>query len=376
MPYPTDAYSVGHGLSIYGGRSKPVTLPAYIAAASVGAVGVVPYSTIGFPGGLNVYSGWVRVGNLFVNPGFYGHQDGYDNGVRSFDVFNPPSSGWETKIAPTPLEQVIECTDYYADGHPSAVHGYHSAVYADSAKTIFLVGRRGSWDDPATPGGSNSYYPHLDAIDVSGSTWAYRPKSYYPDVPAHNGGAVLASNGIIYHASLGLKIDPATGISSGRSGGSGSANRYPQANNPDDAYVLNFTCGDGGEGSTGPVHASMLVGDVLTDLTINPSAALTQLQADNPFGPGLTWCKPRGQWLFYHGGLGRENTVYTVTVNTTAKTVDVGILTLAGAAIPPNQSSPNVNTSSVMNKFTYIDELKTLFICNDVRQGINFVRMA
>jgi len=368
---PGGTVLVGRTTAIGGGGGG--TVPAYIAASTIMAKGLVPNSANG-PAGLNDYSGWVYAEGKFINPGFYGHQDGSYNGIDGIDVTVNAPTGWVNLCPATPVNQRVSDSDYYADGpgnaypgKPTACHGYHTGVYVASKRQIWRMGMRFSWSDPAIQNSSTIARPHIDAWDIATGQWL--PKGSIPDLPAHNGGAVVNNAGFILSGNLGFITDPATGITTTRTGGSGTASRYPQANNPDDNYILNFTCGDGGEGSTSPVAASYLVGNVLTNLVINASAALTQLQADNAFAPGLTWCKPLNKWLFYHGGAGRENTIYALAVDRTANTVDVSILTITGGSLPTRGGG------GVMSKFTYVDALGALFICTDVAVGINFVRI-
>lgn len=93
-------------------------------------------SNVGTPyGKQDSWCGWhIDTRNSTVySVGQGGHADYVGNEVNAIDL-SVASPAWTEVLAPTPFAQVTSQStdDYYADGRPTSVHGYHTSVFIES----------------------------------------------------------------------------------------------------------------------------------------------------------------------------------------------------------------------------------------------------
>ena len=121
-------------------------LPAWFAGLAINewveiaGTSLSSHSTMAAPRGSNApqgkqdaWCGWhIDTRNSRVySVGQGGHDDYWGNEVNSIDLLdNTPT--WTQRVTPTATGDVTASGDYYADGKPASVHGYHTSIFIES----------------------------------------------------------------------------------------------------------------------------------------------------------------------------------------------------------------------------------------------------
>jgi len=114
-----------------------------------------------------------------------------------------------------------------------------------------------------------------------------------------------------------------------------------------------------------------IAGSAKSNITFNPSAALTQFLADKPAYSAMEYDPVNDQYLFYQGAAGSTSRVYVIKPN--ASTVwDMSVLTLGAGSIVPDAAVG----AGVFNRFRYVAELRGFVLMSSGTSNLYFLRTA
>jgi hypothetical protein len=132
---------------------------------------------------------------------------------------------------------------------------------------------------------------------------------------------------------------------------------------------------DGEGANNAPVQVNAAIFDpttnVMTAITFNASAALTQFAADTPQYGGMCYDPDNDRFLFYCGIGATAGRVYVITPNGTT-TWDMSILSAGGASLPASSSS----TRGLNGRIDYVPALKGVVVLPTSASGLYFLRTA
>lgn len=114
-----------------------------------------------------------------------GHGDSSDNRVVSIRLSdNAPQ--WVLRSAPTPSDQLVQNSPYYADGKPSSRHNYQYNHWVPAVHRLMMFGLYGTW--PAA-----WMYPTVDGFNPDTNTWD--PAGTWPNMVSGAGFGVYVEKG-------------------------------------------------------------------------------------------------------------------------------------------------------------------------------------
>jgi hypothetical protein len=229
---------------------------------------------------------------------------------------------------------------------------------------VFLFGCRFSY--------GNAYqFPTVDAFNLTTNKWD--PAGTWTSVPVELGYGAVRVRGTddVYTTGLGkwdaktaawsAPITVKTGV------------RWPIASDSLRKQLFTLQWGDGqGYGEPAIVSSKVaLATGTQVAITFNPSAALTQFQADKPTYSAMDYDPDNDRFLFYCGqgvGAGR---IYAIKPNETA-VWDMSIVALGPAsATPADPTGAGVN-----NRFVYVPRLKGFVLLARRSANLYFIRTA
>jgi hypothetical protein len=109
-------------------------------------------------------------------------------------------------------------------------------------------------------------------------------------------------------------------------------------------------------------------GSVQTSIELNPSAALTSIQAEQPTYAGMDYDVSNDRFLFY-SGQASGGKIYVVKPNA-GTTWDISILPVSGK-MPPATQGDGVHT-----RFRYVPALKGFLLMPNGNSNLFFIRTA
>ncbi|KPF45628.1 hypothetical protein D621_17765 [beta proteobacterium AAP51] len=342
-----------------------VATPAWLAAAApaVNQWIEIPNTSAGWVA-VNAWMGWAVRGTELWSLCSGGHNDGSDNSVVMCDIGADAPSVVERNAASAVSDRVPNVS-YFRDGKPNSRHIYHHNVWVPQRGRFFMVGMRAPWSDGASDGRK------MDAFNPFTNTWD--PAGTWNDITNFRFGACVDPvTGNVWMTSGGKWTQATQAFTTP---GANSAVRWPMAFDTLRNRRFGLNWGDGQGFNTG-VNADVIdeATNTLTRVTFNPSAALTQFQADEPSYAGMDYDAANDRFLFYAGsrfrsGVPQEdvpNRIYVITPND-GFTWDMSLLPMASnTATPPG---PPTNGSGINGRFKYIAALRGFVMLP--RQGAN-----
>jgi hypothetical protein len=267
-----------------------------------------------------------------------GHGDSADNRVVSLSLMSE-TPAWVLRRASSSAVQPDVL--YYADGLPTSRHLYHHLHYLPARNAVLLGGCRYGY------GGGTPTGPGMDAFDLTNNEWL--PRMTFADITPFRSYVVEIDGQGRAWTATGERFDPATNTWSPAGTGPGLG-RFPHAFAPgrDLIFSLQFGDGQGYDLNLGVVARKL---DTRTgnsvNITLNPSAALTEFIAAKPTYAGMDYDAANDRFLFISAeGTGK---VYVITPNDTTSW-DLSVLATTG--LPPVTPGSGVN-----KRFRYLPTL-------------------
>lgn len=286
------------------------------------------------------YSGMGLRGNEIILAANGGHGDYSGNEVTSIDL-SADAPAWILRSAasPSPAPDVA----YYSDGRPSSRHTYWSTIWNEKHNRLMLHYSRFVYGSAVSFQASNGFDLDTNTWDPAG-TWSdgYSAGCADPD------GNVYAM-GVGYFTLK--KWTAATDTWSDVMTYSDAINVNPVTFDSKRSHLFALAWGDGqGDGSS--LSAFTIAGTTKTNITFEPSVALTQFLSDMPAYAGMEYDPLNDKYYFYEGAEGRSDRVYVITPNDGA-TWTIDILALGAGSVTP----PTAMGSGMFNRFKYVTAL-------------------
>jgi hypothetical protein len=310
------------------------------------------------------FSGMGLRGNEIILAANGGHSDYSGNEVTSIDL-SADSPAWVMRSpASTSTAQNVA---YYPDGRPSSRHTYWSTIWSPTNNRLMLHYSRFVY-------GSGVSFQDTNGFNLDNNTWDAQKKwsaGYSANCMDANGDAYAL--GIGYFALM--KWTAATDTWSTVATFADSVNVHPVCHDSKRNHLFALAWGDGQgnmlDGIAMSVSALRISGTTKTNITFNPSAALTQFQADQPSYAGMEYDPVNDQYLFYASASGSTSRVYVVKPNSTS-VWDMQVLPLtAGSATPPAAVG-----AGVFNRFRYVPALRGFVLLAAGTSELYFLRTA
>jgi hypothetical protein len=335
--------------------------PAWAVGAPLNAWIEIPGTSGAGGTQIESYSGWAKLPNgKFAITLAGGHGDGQKNSTAVINMLADAPS-WVEVGPESPVH--VNDTDYQPDGKPTTSHIYHTVMWVPTLNRLMRVGCL------FASGALTMIYPHVDGFDLVTNTWA--AAGTYPDIPG--GGAGVMYNPVTNKVLVGNKyFDPVTGTNTAitTSGFQYGLPRFPWCWDPVRKQAFGICLGDGqGYTLVAGVVAAKIVDTTATPITIAPSAARDQFVADYPIYCGLEYDPINDWFLLYEGRDLNVGRIYKITPNST-NTWDMEIFTYGSGGVTP---IPTVS-SGLMNKFSYIPELKGIVMMATKASNLYFMR--
>jgi hypothetical protein len=303
---------------------------------------------------------------IFI-PAAGGHLDSSDNRVVSIDL-RQDSPTWTTRAAAS--ASVTADAAYNPDGKPASRHTYHSTHWCAPRNRIILSGAEYVY------GGGVVTYNTVDGFNATTNTWD--AAATFANIPSACYGAAVDNSGNILSVVGFRKWTQSSDTYSAAISPPGDATtqvRRPWCYDSlrDQWFGLAWGDGQGFTGWGSTIRAVKMSNTGLTQVavTLNASAARTQLEADQPAYAGMCYDVTNDRFLFYAGMAGREGTVYVITPNA-GTAWDVSILSLGGGSITP----ATVDGAGVNARFRYVPALKGVVLLATTGANLYFLRTA
>lgn len=409
---------VGRTTAVPGGDggSVPSGMPAWLNGSTLNQWIELPLATAfpnqgGDPGSLrndlyNTYSGMaVTPDGRLIAGALGGHADGDNNAVRMLDLRenDPAIKGWELlKAGASPNYYQPYSRD--VPPSPTSRHVYDHVVWSAVLGRVIWPGSQNNspnspsfptmdgfdpvakqWDAPGTypyttlptgpqyPGPTaNGYYPQMDyAFTVGDGTGIAELNG--ANIPGYTSEFFYGNNvdefGNIW-SSAKAKFDIITRQWSKPTNWSSLSNPPPGPWALDTNRNLSFGMAVGsGAGSDLflGLRAAKRVGNVVSFVTINPSAARDLFVAQEPIYAGMTFDPVNDEFLILGvGNYGGNTALFSVKPNS-SNAWDITVKTFAG-------SIPEIGRSGLHNRMQYIPALKGIVLAPCQNRGTFFVR--
>ncbi len=303
------------------------------------------------------YSGMALRDTELVLAACGGHGDYSGNEVTSLDL-QEDTPTWQLRSAATPTAQVVADMAYYGDGHPSARHTYWSHHWSSTRNRVMLHRSRFVW-------GSGISFDDSNGFDLAASAWD--PAHTYAH--GYDAACVDADDNVWAPSGYDLYKWTAATDTWEKTLTSATTFGYPICFDPKRGFLFAFCWGDGEADGMGVVASKITAdGTVQTPITFNPSAGLTQFQADAPYYAGMEYDPVNDNYVFYDGHVGNGR-VYVITPND--RTVwDIAVLPLG----PDSATPPPVDVTC--NRFRYVARLKGFVLMAIGSDNVYFLRTA
>ena len=292
-----------------------------------------------------------------------GHGDYSGNEVTSIDLAqDAPAWVLRSAASTTTAENVA----YYADGKPSSRHTYWSTTWNAQRNRLMLHYSRFVY-------GTGLSFRNSNGFNLDTNTWD--PQGTWSD--GYSVGCA-DSNGDCYAMGMDYfslnKWTAATDTWTTLETYSDAINVNPVCYDSKRAHLFALAWGDGQGDSLGgsySVSAIRIVGTTKTNITFNPSTALTQFQADQPADSGMEYDPINDQYLFYQGTAGSTSRVYVVKPNASS-VWDMSILALGAGSVVPDAAVG----AGVFNRFKYVAALRGFVLMSAGTSNLYFLRTA
>jgi hypothetical protein len=341
-----------------------VAIPGTVHAGSAAAPADNPLDLYASSNRRLSYSGMGLRNSELILAANGGHGDYAGNEVTSIDL-SKDAPAWELRSAgsPTPASNVA----YYADGKPSSRHTYWSTTWNAQRNRLMLHYSRFVY-------GTGTSFSNSNGFNLDTNTWD--PKGTWSD--GYTAGCADA-NGDVYSMGadyFGLrKWTAANDTWSTVATFPEAINVNPVCHDSTRGHLFALAWGDGQGNTLGGQSMSLsairIAGSTKSNITFNPSAALTQFLADKPAYSAMEYDPVNDQYLFYQGAAGSTSRVYVIKPN--ASTVwDMSILTLGAGSILPDAAVG----AGVFNRFRYVAELRGFVLMSSGTSNLYFLRTA
>jgi hypothetical protein len=297
-----------------------------------------------------------------------GHGQGYDNRVVSLDL-RQSAPTWVTRKA---ASTVFADAAYYPDGTPSSVHTYTNIHWVPQRNRVMTMGRNGTYPTSLTITAVDGFNPDTNAWDSAG-TWPDVPPGHYGFARGKDGDVWL-SKGRWNQATATTTVFSSWDLAVHQPGAWDSLRNQ--------VFILQFGNGQGYDTAVGLLAYKVNGDGVQSAVTLNPSAALTALQADAPTYSALEYDPVNDCFLAYPGAKYTSNgnipspnpeRVYVIKPNS-GSSWDVSILNLgAGSVIP--MASP-AGGAGINGRFRYVPMLKGFVLLPQKSSNLYFIRTA
>jgi len=338
--------------------------PAWAANAPLNAWMEIP-GTSG-AGGTQIvsFSGWAKLPNGKIAIALAGgHTDGTKNSVAVINLLaNAPAWVEVSPESPTHTYEVA----YEADGKPVSSHTYYTTMWIPATNRLMRFGAM------AVPIGGGTYFPTVDGFNFATNTWD-RAGTYANLPVGASGGAYNPVTGKVLTI-FGMKYyDPVTGAATNVATGNVSLPRAPWVWDPVRNQFFGLCYGDNQEYSLFlGICAAKIVGNTMSQITIASSAAATQFVGDVPFYAAMEYEPNSDCFLFYTGSRnGTAGRIYKIKPNYTT-TWEISFFAYGAGGITPVQTVG----SGIMNKFSYVPELKGIVMMATKTSNLYFLRTA
>jgi len=289
-----------------------------------------------------------------------GHGDYSGNEVTSIDLAQD-APAWQLRSAGSPTR--TPDVAYYPDGKPSSRHTYWSTLWSPQHNRLMLHYSRFVYGVGTSFTASNGFNLDTNTWDPQG-TWS----SGYSAGCADSNGDCYAL-GIDYFSLK--KWTAATDTWSNVATFGDAVNVNPVCFDSSRAHLFALAWGDGQGNASPAINAIRIVGATKSTITFNPSAALTQFQADRPVYSAMEYDPINDQYLFYQGAAGSTSRVYVIKPN--ASTVwDMSILALGAGSVVPDAAV----RGGAFSRFKYVAALRGYVLMAAGTSNLYFLRTA
>lgn len=335
--------------------------PAWLAGAAIGQW-VEIANTAGAGGAAMSFSGMAYRDdtNEILIAAAGGHGDSADNRVVSLRL-TADTPTWTLRKATS--NAVVRDVARYPDGTPISRHLYSTAHFVPQLNRLMLFGIKGAF--------GNAYdFPTIDAFNLDTNTWD-PAGSWGTMIPGHLGAVQVRATGDIWTSQL-SRWSPSTKTwTQPITARSNDYVRAPIAHDSLRNQLFAMNWGDGQGYGEARLAASVIPcnGSVQTSIKLNPSAALSSIQAEQPTYAGMDYDVSNDRFLFYCGQGVNGGKIYVVKPNA-GTTWDISILPVTGK-MPPATQADGVHT-----RFRYIPALKGFVLMPNGNSNLFFIRTA
>ncbi len=293
-----------------------------------------------------------------------GHGDYAGNEVTSIDL-SQDAPAWVLRSAASTT--TASNVAYYADGKPSSRHTYWSTTWNAQRNRLMLHYSRFVYGTGISFQASNGFNLDTNTWDAKG-TWS----DGYSVGCADSSGDCYAM-GVNYFALN--KWTAATDTWSTVATFSDAINVNPVCYDSTRGHLFALAWGDGQGNTLGGISTTLsairIAGSTKTNITFNPSAALTQFKSDAPAYSAMEYDPINDQYLFYQGATGSTSRVYVVKPNASS-VWDMSILTLGTGSVVPDAAVG----AGVFNRFKYVAALRGFVLMSAGTSNLYFLRTA
>jgi hypothetical protein len=340
--------------------------PAWAANAPLNAWMEIPGT--GGAGGTHAdaYSGWAKLPNGKIAITLAGgHGDGTRNSTVIIDMLaNAPA--WVEIGAPSPTNSYDVA--YREDGKPNTSHTYYATMWVPAMNRLMRIG------SIYTSGELTRIFPTVDGFDLASKTWA--PAGTYPNVPV--GGQGFGYNPVTNQVLLGDKYyNPLNGAVTNIATGGVNMPRSPWAWDTKRNQFFGICLGDNQRYSLSlGVLAAKISGTTASAITIADSLAKSQFASEYPEYAALEYDPVNDCYLLYCGaptptGASTAGHLYKIKPNDSS-VWPIDFFNYGSGGITPVSSV----SSGVLNKFSYIPELKGFVMMATKSANLYFLRTA
>jgi hypothetical protein len=339
-------------------------MPAWMAGKPLNEWFAIPNTSGAGGAPIEEFSGWALAGTRLISPLSGGHSVS-DNRVVGIDLaVNAPS--WSLLNAPSNVADRVQAVPYYADGKPISRHVRHNAQWMPALNRVMMLGVRDYW--AASPGSLAT----VDGFNLDTNTWD--APATYPNIlggsPYVDGGACVDANGDGWVYSCTRKFTAATKTwSTPLTVTAPKRVRYPWALDTKRGQMFGLCYGDGwGYDLALGVCAIKQIGNVQTQITFNPSAALNQFIADVPAEAGMAYDPINDYFLFHAGALAGR--FYKIIPNS-GTVWDMEIFSFGAGNVMPGAAP-----GGIQSRLSYVPSLKGFAILPGNTSNLYFLRTA
>ncbi|SFB74841.1 hypothetical protein SAMN05216204_101233 [Massilia yuzhufengensis] len=338
----------------------PSGTPAWLAGAAVGQW-VEIANTAGAGGAAMAYSGFAYRDdtNEIMIAAAGGHGDAFDNRVVSLRL-TADAPAWTQRMAPSTA--IAMDVPYYPDGKPTSRHLYSSVHFVPQVNRLMVFGIKGAY-------GNAHDFSTVDAFNPDTNTWD-APGSWQNMPSGHLGAVKVRATGDIWSSFL-AKWSPVTKTWTQPITTRTDTVRAPIAHDSLRNQLFTMNWGDGQGYGTPKLFTSIVPcnGSVQISIRLNPSAALSSLEAEQPSYAGMDYDVANDRFLFYCGQGASAGRIYVVKPNA-GTNWDISILPSSGK-LPPATLGDGVHT-----RFRFIPALNGFVLLPNGHSNLFFIRTA